>query len=276
MRNPRHARYCGPLRAAVLDWAGTAVDFGSQAPVQAFQAVFRRAGVEVTAAEVRAFMGLHKREHLHRILATPRVAEAWRQVHGHPVDVIDEDSLFAEFVPAQLSVLAQTAQVIPGVLESAALMRARGMRLGSTTGYTAELLALVAAEAARQGYRPDASASVSDVPAGRPAPWMMARVLQRLDVHPPAAVVKFGDTPADIGEGLAAGTWTVGLVSCGNEVGLSEAEWSALAPAIQEERLAAGRRNLEAAGAHYVINDWSGCAQVLDDIDARLLSGEAP
>ncbi len=276
MRNPRHARYAGPLRAAVLDWAGTAVDFGSQAPVQAFQSVFLGHGVEVTAGEVRAFMGLHKREHLHRLLATARVAEAWRQVHGRPPTADDEGALFAEFVPAQLMVLAETAQVIPGVLESIRWMRSRRMRIGSTTGYTAELLAVVAGEAARQGYVPDAVASVSDVPAGRPAPWMMHRVLERLDIHPPASVVKFGDTPADIGEGLAAGTWTVGLINCGNEVGLSQAAWEALDPADRVERTLAGRRRLEAAGAHYVVPDWSAVPGILDDIEARLRSEDAP
>ncbi len=276
MRNSRHVRYSGPLRAAVLDWAGTAVDFGSRAPVQAFQSVFRGRNVEVTASEVRAFMGLHKMEHLRRLLATPRVAKAWQQVHGNPSDDSDVASLFAEFIPAQLTVLAETAQVIPGVLAAIEFMRCRRMRIGSTTGYTAELLAVVAAEAARQGYVPDAMASVSDVPAGRPAPWMMHRVLELLDVHPSAAVVKFGDTPADIGEGLAAGTWTVGVVTCGNEIGLSKDEWFALPLAERVDLAQAGRRRLEATGAHYVIDDWSACPAILEDIEGRLVSGEAP
>ena len=276
MQNPRHAPYRGPLKAVVLDWAGTAVDFGSLAPVMAFQAVFRRRGVDVASADVRAFMGMHKRDHLHRLLALPQVAEAWRGAHGRLPDGEDELSLFAEFVPAQRSVLVETAEVIPGVLDAVESMRSRGLRLGSTTGYTAELLAIVADEAARQGYRPDVAVTVSDVPAGRPAPWMMHRVLERLDVFPPAAVVKVGDTPVDVGEGLSAGAWSVGLVACGNEVGLSRTAWSALSPDEREARLKAGRANLEAAGAHYVIDDWSAWPGVLDDIGARLRNGETP
>ena len=72
------------IRAVVFDWAGTTVDHGSLAPVEVFLEVFRRAEVEVSAAEVRGPMGRAKRNHIEALLALPRVAEAWYTRHGQP------------------------------------------------------------------------------------------------------------------------------------------------------------------------------------------------
>ena len=65
------------IRAILFDWAGTTVDHGSRAPVEVFLEVFRRAGVEISAAEARGPMGRAKRDHLEALLALPRVAAAW-------------------------------------------------------------------------------------------------------------------------------------------------------------------------------------------------------
>ena len=41
------------LQAVVFDWAGTVIDFGSQAPMGAFVELFRRHGVEIGIDEAR-------------------------------------------------------------------------------------------------------------------------------------------------------------------------------------------------------------------------------
>ena len=71
------------VRAVVVDWAGTIVDHGSRAPVEAFREVFRRRGVPITVEEARGPMGMEKRDHIVTLLSVPRIGEAWRQVHGH-------------------------------------------------------------------------------------------------------------------------------------------------------------------------------------------------
>lgn len=60
-----------------------------------------------------------------------------------------------------------------------------------------------------------------DLAEGRPGPLMMYRCFADLGVYPPHTVVKVDDTTPGIAEGLAAGTWTVGVTASGNEVGLS-------------------------------------------------------
>ena len=65
------------------------------------------------------------------------------------------------------------------------------------------------------------------MPAGRPAPWMIFRCMEALNVYPPAAVVKVGDTVIDIEDGLNAGAWSVGVVDSSNEMSLTAAELAA-------------------------------------------------
>jgi phosphonoacetaldehyde hydrolase len=98
----------------------------------------------------------------------------------------------------------------------------------------------------------------------------------RLQVYPMAAIVKIGDTAADIQEGLNAGTWAVGVAATGNMVGLSQVEFEALPATEQQARLAFAGAELEKAGAHYVVDSLAEIDPVLEDIDARLKSVNGP
>ena len=96
----------------------------------------------------------------------------------------------------------------------------------------------------------------------------------RLGVYPMAAIVKVGDTLADIHEGLNAGCWSVGVAATGNLVGLSEQEFGALPPAEKQERLRSARAELGGAGAHFVVDSVAELDPVLDEIDLWLKAGE--
>jgi phosphonoacetaldehyde hydrolase len=264
------------LKAIILDWAGTTVDFGSLAPVAALQRVFEASGVPVTAAEVREQMGTLKKDQIRSICAGDRVRAAWTAKHGHASAESDVERLFAEFLPRQSEILAEFSAPIPGVRETIGQWREGGLRIGSTTGYTRALLDVVLPVAAAQGYRPDASVTSDEVGGGRPKPFMCYRNAMLLGVYPLWHCVKIGDTPADIGEGLNAGMWTIGITATGNEIGLSQAEWDAL-PAeerCQREQAAAGR--LIGAGAHFTAPSLVACAGILEEIERRLAAGEKP
>lgn len=269
-------RYRGRLAAAILDWAGTTMDHGCMAPAVVFVDVFRRQGVPISMDEARAPMGAHKRVHIARITELDSVRKRWRDAHGRWPDEGDVDRMFADFIPLQLACLSTYSRLIPGTLETVAAMRARGMKIGSTTGYLTEMMVVNARDAARQGYVPDASVCASEVPEGRPYPFMCLRNVIELGVSPVEACVKVDDTVPGVEEGLNAGMWTVGLAMSGNEVGLPLDALEAL-DAGERERLrrrAYGR--LSQAGAHYVVDSIADLVPCLDDIDARLARGERP
>jgi phosphonoacetaldehyde hydrolase len=246
------------------------------APTAAFVEVFKRRGVAVTVAEARVPMGLHKRDHIRALTKLPAVAARWRKAQGRPCVEADVEAMFAEFVPLQLSVLTRHSDLIPGALEGVREFRRRGLKIGTTTGYTGEMMALLKAEAKKRGYEPDSTVCATDVPAGRPQPWMALQNALNLGVFPMSAVVKIGDTVADIEEGLNAGMWTIGLARTGNELGLPLADAEALPKAELRRRLAAAYKRLKLAGAHYVVDGLSDCPAVVRKIDARLARGERP
>jgi phosphonoacetaldehyde hydrolase len=254
------------VKLVIFDWAGTTVDHGCFAPLAAFVGAFAAHGVEVTAGEARAPMGLHKKDHLRALLQLPEVAARWRQAHGRDWTEDDVASLFRRFVPLQLEVIDRHSRLVPGLLPCVAELRRRGIKIGATTGYFREAAQRVYDAARAQGYVPDVCLCAEDVPAGRPAPWMAFRIMEQLNVYPPAAVVKVGDTVPDIAEGLNAGAWSVGVVATGSEVGCTDHEYAALPAAVRDAKKAAARQKLRAAGAHHVIDSVADLPALLDTL----------
>jgi len=268
--------YAGPVRAVVFDWAGTTVDFGSQAPVRSVLAIFLEAGVPVTEAEARGPMGLPKRDHLRAMLAMPALAERWRAAHGSGPDEAAVEALYARFEPIQEAVAAALAEPIPGTIEVVAALRARGIAIGSTTGYSRAVMEALAPAAARLGYAPDSIVCPDDVPAGRPAPFMAWRSLMDLGAWPAAACIKVDDTAPGIAEGRNAGMWTVGVRRTGNLFGLDEAVVAELAPDDLAARDAEAERALVEAGAHFTIPGIADLMPVIAEIERRLRDRQQP
>jgi len=264
------------LEAVIFDWAGTTVDHGSLAPVRAMTQLFAAHGVMLSDAQARRDMGLLKRDHIERILMSREVIEQWNRTNGYAPSPQDVDRLFAEFEPLQLQRLPDYSRLIPGTAEATAELRAKGLKIGATTGYTRQMLQLLEDCAAKQGYTPDLSLTPEDVGGGRPRPWMCYRIALEFRVSSSGACVKVGDTPADIGEGRNAGMWTVGVTATGNEIGLSEEEYAALPGSERSRRLSRARQNLLAAGAHFTVDSVAECGDVLDEIERRLDRNDHP
>jgi phosphonoacetaldehyde hydrolase len=255
------------IRAVMLDWAGTTVDHGSVAPVIALQTLFAAHHIQLATEDARRDMGLLKRDHIRAILALANVREEWRKVTGqHPTEV-EVDSLFHEFGPLQMQIIVQHSQLIPGVVDVVRKWQDRGLVIGTSTGYTREMLAPVLQLAADGGYRPDASVCPDEVGAGRPAPWMLMRNAQLLGVYPPASCVKIGDTVSDIEEGKNAGMWTIGLTRTGNLIGLDAASWEQLSKSEKQTKLKSAEEIMRNAGADFIVEDLTECDRILAQIE---------
>ena len=266
----------GGLKAVVFDWAGTMIDHGSRAPVVALQRVFAEAGIEISEAEARADMGRAKRDHIGRILATPRVAAEWRAKHGTDAEPADIDALHDAIEPMMRAAAADCAILIPGAADIAARVKAAGLRIGSCTGYTRTMMADILPRAAAQGYEPEIVICSGETAQGRPSPLMLWKILVELGVWPAAACVKVDDAAVGIREGREAGVWTVGITASGNGVGLDLDALEALPADERAVRIAAAGAELEAAGAHYLIDRVADLWPVLETIGARVAAGERP
>jgi phosphonoacetaldehyde hydrolase len=268
--------YRGVVKLAVFDWAGTMVDYGCQAPVSAFVAGFKAKGVDVSMATARIPMGMEKRDHIKTVASLDDVALAWRNVHGREVTEEDIDSMYDDFSLLLLKSIEEHSKLLPGVLEAVATLRNNGVNIAATTGYFTEAADIVVTRAEKEGYRPDFTICSSDVPAGRPYPWMIYRAMEALGVYPPEAVVNVGDTPVDIGTALNAGVWSVGVAATGNQVGLTEDEAKSLTPEAYKKRLNKAHKSLLTAGAHYVIDSMEQFPAIVEKINARLAQGVKP
>lgn len=272
----RNTAYTGPVRAVILDWAGTAVDFGCMGPVAVFIEVFARRGVAVTVPEARAPMGLMKKDHIRAVCRMPSVAARWREAFGRDPDESDVEAMYAETEPLMVEMIARHAEPVPGLIEAVAALRDMGLCIGSTTGYTRPMMEALMPLARERGYAPDFMACPTDAPAGRPFPYMCWQNAVALEVYPLETMVKIGDTVSDIHEGLNAGMWTVGLTEQGNEMGFPEAELAAMAPARFRERLEAAENRLVNAGAHFLARRIGDCPAVVEEISSRLALGDRP
>jgi phosphonoacetaldehyde hydrolase len=253
--------------AIIFDWAGTTVDYGSLAPVRALQRLFAGRDITVTEDEARRDMGIHKKEHIRALLRM--------KTSGQPSEA-EVEELFAEFIPMQMECLAACSAVIPGVAETVEKLRARGIRIGSTTGYTRPMLEVLLAQAAKEGYTPDCALCPDDTGAGRPWPWMCYLAAIEMRTYPMYTMIKIGDTISDIEEGLNADMWTVGVARTGNMIGLREEQLALLPAPEQAARTSAAHRKLGDAGAHYTIDAVADFYPLLEQIEERLARGERP
>ena len=262
------------LKAAILDWAGTVVDHGSRAPMGAFVHAFAEFGVRISVADARAPMGMAKWDHIRAVGQLPAVAAAWRERYGRAFSSADVDAIFAVFEPMNVASVRDHADIIPGAIAAIDALKAAGLRIGATTGYTRPIMDVLEPIAAAAGYAPELTVCAGELPAGRPSPLMMWYAMAKMGIWPASAVMKVDDTIAGIGEGVSAGTWTVGLSLSGNMVGLSAEELAAVPAADFSVLRAKAEAELKAAGADLVIDSIADLPLAVREINQRLAHGE--
>lgn len=258
------------IKLVVFDWAGTTTDFGSQAPVDVFDRTFRQKGLVFTKEEINAPMGMEKKAHIKTMLSTAKGMELWDAAYSRSWTEADIDDVYHCFEDNLRTVVTEYSKLIPGVKETVAKLRAMGLKIGSTTGYTSDIMQYVLPVARKQGYEPDCVVTPDITEYSRPTPFMVFECMRRLNIYPPKLVVKAGDTVMDILEGKNAGAWSVGIIKGSSVVGLNEAEYNALDEAAKKALHEKARKIYYDAGADYVIEDITELPELIKKIDERL------
>jgi phosphonoacetaldehyde hydrolase len=264
------------IAAIVFDWAGTVIDFGCLAPVEALITAFGREGIAVTEADIRRDMGRAKRDHVGAVLALPNVRAEWKARHRADATEHDVDRIHDALEPLMRAATTAHSELIPGVADLARALTSRGIKIGSSTGYTRSMMADILPRAAAQGYAPAVVVCAGETPEGRPSPLPMWKNLIELAAWPAACCVKVDDAEVGILEGRAAGAWTIGVAASGNGVGLSRAAWIALSGDEQQARASAAAGALRAAGAHFVVDTVADLPPVLAQIESAIARSERP
>jgi hypothetical protein len=95
---PPHTVHAERLRGLVLDWAGTAVDYGSLAPARTLHQLFAQAHIKLTESEIRRDMGLAKKEHIRGIMSIPRVRDAGQKLCGYLPSEAEAEKMYKEWL----------------------------------------------------------------------------------------------------------------------------------------------------------------------------------
>jgi phosphonatase-like hydrolase len=202
-----------PVDLVVLDVAGTTVDEGG-AVYRALADAVLAGGGRLDDAELVRWMGADKRQ---AIRALTRAAT------GADPDPAAVERTYADFRDRLLAAYrAAPPRPFPGVPEAFATLRAAGVRLALTTGFSTDVTAPLL-EALRWDVpgTVDALVCTDDVPAGRPAPYLVFRAMERTSSRDVRRVAVVGDTPRDLEAGTNAGAGFVVGVATGG-VGLAE------------------------------------------------------
>ena len=257
------------IECVIMDWAGTTIDFGCFAPVNAFIRAFEEINIHITVSEVRFPMGMAKIEHIRQLLRMDRINCEFQNVHHRNWNEEDVVKLNRSFEKYLFATLTDYTNPIPHVLETISSLRQKGIKIGSTTGYTRAMMDVVEPSARAKGYFPDNCETPDGLPKGRPAPFMIYRNMMDLNVQNTDSVIKIGDTIEDIREGLNAKVWTIGVVTGSSALGLSEREVNDISKIELDRQIAGVRRKMTEAGAHYVIDTMAELPDVIAQINAQ-------
>lgn len=191
---------------ATLDMAGTTVDEEGLVYRVLDQLVSDAVGAPVPPQLLAQWKGTSKREAIAGLLGGLDA--------GASADAVDR--IFAGFEERLIAAYKETPPMpFPGVPEMFQTLRAAGVKVALQTGYSAEVAASIISGLGWSGAV-DAAVTSTDVPASRPAPYLIFRSMELTGVTSVARVLAAGDTPNDLMSGINAGTGFVVGVGTGS------------------------------------------------------------
>jgi phosphonatase-like hydrolase len=195
------------VQLVIFDMAGTTVN-DDDSVNRCLREALKAEGLEVTPQQVNEVMGIFKPDAIRILIGQSAMTEA---LAGR-VDVIHDD-----FVARSIRFYREDPSVyeIAGASRTFEILRDAGIKVAINTGFNRPIADVILN---RLGWKENpliaATITSDEVPRGRPHPDMIRALMLKLGIGDPAKVAKVGDTPADLGEGSAAG--------CGLVVGVTE------------------------------------------------------
>jgi len=208
------------IKLVIFDLAGTIVDHGCLSVLESFRELFKSEGIEISDEKIKRYTGLGKLDHLRKLIG----------------NVEEADRLYNKFVPILRKNVKKHSEIIDGVLDVSEYLRSRGIKIGVSTGYDYATAMIVMDRLSSHGFKPNDWICVDQVDGGRPSPWMIFKIMERLRVERVKEVIKVGDTRVDIEAGRNAGCYSsIGVIKSSSLVGLSASEWRKLGEEDREK-----------------------------------------
>lgn len=194
------------LKLAIFDWAGTMVDIGSKAPLEAFKSTFqktyKRFGMKKTDEEILQYMGMDKKLHLNNLTGNKQITE-----YLYPILLSEMKTNIFKY-----------SKPVAGIDEVFSFVKKNEYLIGSTSGYSRVLLNIAIERAKMEGMIIPFNVASDEVLRPRPFSDMIEKnklyhKIQYFDTLNKKInkkeydtifykILKIGDTPIDIEEGI--------------------------------------------------------------------------
>jgi phosphonatase-like hydrolase len=186
------------IELVVFDMAGTTVSEGG-AVYQALRDTLAANGLNVTDDAIHPVKGTDKREALRTLIEQSNLRDEL---------LPGLDSIHEDFVERMIAFYRTDLSVseMPGASATFRQLKQQGIKVALNTGFSRDIAQTLID---RLGWERDglidASVTSDEVERGRPFPWMIRRLMQKVGVKEARRVAKIGDAPADLWEGKNAG-----------------------------------------------------------------------
>lgn len=194
------------IELAVFDMAGTTIDDHGLV-YQALRGSVEEAGASVAQADLQLWMGTDKITAINALMRLGGVEPDGEAVHAAFARF---RALLADFYTGKPPI------ALPGAESALQTLRGRGVKIALTTGFDDDvaypLLDSLGWSVGPDGLL-DAVVTTTDVRAGRPAPYMIHRAMERTGAQDVRAVLSAGDTLVDVQAANQGGVLSVGVLT---------------------------------------------------------------
>lgn len=196
------------IKLVVFDIAGTTL-YDNDFVNIAFRNAMQSSGYEVTQREVNDVMGLKKPQAIRMMLEKRMPSESITE------QMIDD--IHNVFLKNMIDFYKNDPDIkeIEGASQVFKTLKDNGIKVALDTGFSRDITQTIIDRIGweRDGLI-DASVCSDEVPAGRPHPYMIEKIMQQLGIDDVKAIAKVGDTPSDLEEGTNTGTrYVIGVTS---------------------------------------------------------------
>jgi phosphonatase-like hydrolase len=184
------------IKLVVFDVAGTIVEDHGEV-MEAFRSALEIHGIAFAESELEEWKGATKRDVIRHFVE--------RHAEDKAAHKAKTESAYSDFRRLlEEHYREHGARTITRATTTFDWLRQRGIKIATTTGFYREVNDLVLEQAGLRNIFA-ANVSSSDVPLGRPAPFMIFRAMEASGVTSVHEVVNVGDTPLDLQAGTNAG-----------------------------------------------------------------------
>jgi len=188
------------IKLIVFDIAGTTIKDNGEIAA-AFAAALKEFGYNVPTTKINPLMGYKKPQ------AIRMMVEEYESEKGI---ITDEyiNAIHERFLQLMIEHYKTTEAIVPlpNVMDVFSFVKSKGIKIGLDTGFSSDITEVIMN---RLGWLSDGvvdyTVSSNEVPAGRPQPYMIQKMMQASGIRDAQQVIKIGDTEVDVQEGKNAG-----------------------------------------------------------------------